>query len=117
MSYPPPTSTGSPTGSPQSFNGETFSIGLLLGELRQENRRQTEIMLAMLDEQRELPGRLAALIPPPASAPPPPGPSALAQWADLLKAAAPVLLILGVIIGKITMPDALPVIRHAFGLQ
>jgi hypothetical protein len=105
---------------PNEFNGSSFEIGLLLGELRQESRRHTEIMLAMLDEQRQLPARLMASIPPPAAHPPPPhppGPSTLSLWTDLLKALAPVLLIGGVIRGKLTIPDALPLIRHALGLQ
>jgi hypothetical protein len=107
-------------GYPNEFNGSSFEIGMILGELRQENRRQTEIMLAMLDEQRQLPGRLAAIIPPPAAPSPPahpPGPSTLPLWTDLLKALAPVLLIAGVIVGKLTIPEALPLIRNALGLQ
>jgi hypothetical protein len=40
-------------------NGSALQIGMILGEIKNEGQRQTEIMLSMLDEQRELPDRLA----------------------------------------------------------
>jgi hypothetical protein len=124
----PPSSQGYP---PPLFNGSNFEIGLLLGEMRNEGRRQTEILLAMLDEQRELPDRLAERLPasagaaPPATptapaaaaAPPPAPPPTVSQWADLLRALWPLALILAVFLGKLSAPEALPIIRHALGIS
>jgi len=125
----PPSSQGYP---PSHVNGSSFEIGLLLGEMRNEGRRQTEILLAMLDEQRDLPDRLAERLPPASSGAAPAAttaasaataaqqatpPSTVSQWADLLRALWPLALILAVFLGKLSAPEALPIIRHALGIS
>lgn len=41
-------------------NGSALQIGMVLGQIQNEGERQTEILLSMLTEQRELPQRIAA---------------------------------------------------------
>lgn len=100
-----------------SPNGSQFEIGLLLGELRTEGRLQTEILLSMLDEQRELPDKLASRIQPLPAAYPAAKADCVSQWAELLKALWPLALILALVAGKISAPEALPLVRHMLGVH
>lgn len=55
-STPPPWPYWQPT---PPFNGHTFELAAMLGEIRGESRRHTEIMLGVNDRLIELPERLA----------------------------------------------------------
>ncbi len=122
MTFPPgQCSTPSPPPAESWSNSARFELGLLLGEIRNEGRRHSEILLSVLDEVRDLPGRLEEAMqshaerpqPPPPRAPAAPEPRpAFKDWADLLKAAWPLALIAAVVAGKLTAPDAIPLIRH-----
>ena len=121
-------------GYPQGYaNGSGFDMGVLFGEIRSETRRQSEILIAVLEAQNDLreamwqmPERIAASFaartPPPLPAPP--RQSALQQWTELFQAAQPlakILLVLAalgaVVAAKVAYPDLLPVLRHAIGLS
>jgi hypothetical protein len=62
MSRFPPTHSdeSQPDCPPHWSSGSMLELGILLGSIRNEQSRQTEISLAHLDEIRELPERLAA---------------------------------------------------------
>ncbi|HMN38878.1 MAG TPA: hypothetical protein PKD49_14355 [Hyphomicrobium sp.] len=114
----PPPWPGSPQDYPPSFNGSTFEVGLLLGEFRTEGRRQTEILLSILDEQRELPDKLAAKMGTGGGLreAKSPGPDRISPWSELITALAPLMLLVAVVTGKLSAPDALPLVRHILGL-
>jgi hypothetical protein len=41
----------------------------------------------------------------------------LLQWAEFLRALWPLVLIVAVVFGKLTWPDAIPLIREAVGVS
>jgi hypothetical protein len=97
---------------------DPMALGVLLGGLQAESRRQTEIMLAFLDETHEmrrdihdLPERIAARLP--AHTEPP---RRLRMIKEILQTAVPLALLAAIVAGKIALADALPLMRVALGL-
>lgn len=107
----------------------TFALAHAMGGLEARVDRQTEISLATLKEVQRLPERIGAEIAQAMAATPcrqhgKDGPvphnedrPTLLQWAEFLRALWPLVLIVAVVFGKMTWPDAIPLIREAVGVS
>jgi len=96
-----------------------MELGVLLGGLQAESRRQTEIMLtgiretqALRTEIHDLPDRIAARLPLPSVRPAAGSFLTIGRVAQVIGAMA---LLAAVVAGKLTHADALPVLRMLLG--
>ena len=100
---------------------DPMALGVLLGGLQAESRRQTEIMLsgiretqALRTEIHDLPDRIAAQLTLPSAQPAAVPWLTISRLAQVLGAMA---LLAAVVAGKMTHADALPLIRILFGVM
>lgn len=107
------------------LNGSAVDLAMALGRIEGEARaahdRQTEILLSINARLIDLPERLAASsAASKASAagtvPSPPSPWTLRRMLDAIKIAVPLAVVSLVVAGKLTWPEALPILRMALGL-
>lgn len=107
------------------MNGSELGLGALLGEIKAENGRQTEIALAGLREMQALrwdmhtlPERIAATLPPPVHAQAAAGSaksagSLIERLTKLAQALLPLGVLAAIVAGKVSWPEALPLLRQA----
>lgn len=102
-----------------------WELGVALGRMSAEQARQTEISLALMNRVIELPDRIAASIeartasPSTTASAPPPGPSPtdglrLGSMREWLTAAAAVGVLISLLVGKLSLAEALDLLRKVY---
>lgn len=100
---------------PSHANGHSFELAMVMGELRAEARRHTEILLSMQERLIKLPDELVERLPePPPPASTPAGPS-LGSFKEWVVAATAVAALTAAIVGKLTWAEAFNFLRQAGG--
>lgn len=117
-----PTRSAPPGGQMNGYHppGE-FGLGMIMGQVATEQRRQTEILLGMQQRLENLPDQIADRLPRSEAGAPKPGSAAthqtnVQQITDLLRAVVPLALLAAIVVGKLTLLEGLPLIRHSLGI-
>ena len=102
-----------------TLNGHDIGIGALLGRMDQTMQHQTVMMHRIFDKQDAVLKaleRVGATPPPP---PPPPEPAKRGPVDTMIavaKVLAPLILVIGIVAGKISHTDAGPLLRALLGI-
>ena len=100
-----------------TLNGHDIGIGALLGRMDQTMQHQTVMMHRYFDQQAAVLKALERLNATPA--PPPPEPAERGSVDTMIavaKVLAPLILVIGIVAGKISHSDAGPLLRALLGL-
>lgn len=102
---PPPSWPG-----PSPVNGSSFEHAVMLGEMRAEGRRHTEILLSLQERLIDLPDKIAERMPAPQPAPsqPPPNLGSIRDW---VFAATALAALAAAIAGKLPWPELINLLR------
>lgn len=97
-----------------SYNGQQLELGMTLGRLLAGQDRSIQVLERIADDIESLPGKIHSR---PAPEPPAANSSArLKDIASILKTVFALALLAAVVAGKITYPEALPLLRKFAGL-
>lgn len=101
---PPPSWPG-----PSHAKGSSFEHAVMLGEMRAEGRRHTEILLSLQERLIDLPDKIAERLPPPASPSQPP--ANFGSIRDWVFAATALAALAAAIAGKLPWAELVSLLR------